>query len=89
MRATRKISGWGHVTENTPCGDDENVRTSSMLNIYLTSELIDFNIKQKTHLGRGVVEQFFSHASGMLEMSVCQLVHHFGPDLNISIITIG
>ena len=62
MRATRKISGWGHVTENTPCGDDENVTTSSMLNIYLTSELIYFNIKQKTHLGRGVVEQLFSHA---------------------------
>lgn len=26
MRATRKISGWGQVTENTPCWDNENVR---------------------------------------------------------------
>lgn len=31
MRATRKISGWGHVTENTPCGNNSYLRTDSNL----------------------------------------------------------
>lgn len=31
IRATRKMSGWGHVTEKTPCGQRGHVKTHASL----------------------------------------------------------
>lgn len=52
MRATRKISGWGHVTENTPCTMGV---TMDMLE-QIKYVLVDLNMKLKPHWCRIVVE---------------------------------